>query len=340
VTAAATMLPPLPPVWERLDFLVELERREVWVPSWNRRSFVVRCPLPDHQDRTPSCSMTEREGVWLVCCHGCGFSGDGVDLLAALDGMTTSEWLRIRAARAAPLPAPVRRRRPPPAAFRPLCTPAELAGWLDACHRALLDGASSAVARRYARRRGLTPQEVRGWRIGYAIPTRLPKLWMVQRRLVFPCPGGVEGRAIDGVQPRFKPGQKCVTLNVLTDRKLPSALGEVTPAAGPLVIVEGIFDALALHRAEVQAIALRGQSPSSFSQTAGRLAARGFTTAYIGLDAEAKREAVLDVGGALARAGIAPYWARGPQGVKDWGELLTRPVDELVAAVTEGLVLR
>ncbi len=332
MSTTATMLPPLPPVWERLDFRAELERREVWVASWNRRSFVVRCPLPDHEDRTPSCSMTERDGRWLVCCHGCGFSGDGVDLLAALDGMTTSEWLRIRAARVAPLPAPVRRRRPAPPAFRPLCTPAELVGWLDACHRALLDGADSAAARRYARQRGLTPEEVRGWRIGYAIPTRLPKLGRMQGRLVFPCPGGVEARAVDGAKPKYR------SANLLVDRKLPFALDRVTPAAGPLVLVEGIFDALALHRAEVQAIALRGKPLAD--QAAQRLAYVGFTAGYISLDADAAPAAVLAVGQLLSRAGLTPYWARGPQGVNDWGALLARPPDELAAAVAEGLVLR
>jgi DNA primase len=331
VTAAAIMLPPLPPVWERLDFRAELERREVWVRSWNRRSFVVRCPLPDHEDRTPSCSMTEREGVWLVCCFGCGFSGDGVDLLAALDGMTTAEWLRIRASRAAPLPVAVRRRRPAPA-FRPLCKPEELAGWLDACHRALLDGASSAAARRYARQRGLSGQEVRGWRIGYAIPTRLPKLGRMAGRLVLPCRGGVEARTVDGATPKYR------SANLLVDRKLPFALDRVTPAAGPLVLVEGIFDALALHRTEVQAVALRGKR--LVPEAAERLASGGFTSGYISLDSDAEPAAVLEIGRALSRAGIAPYWARGPQGGKDWGELLTRPVEELLAAVAEGLASR
>jgi len=323
---------PLPPVWERLDFLVELEHREIRVPSWSRRSFVVRCPLPDHQDRTPSCSMTQRDGRWLVCCHGCGFRGDGVDLLAALDGMTPSEWLRLRAQHAAPLPVPTRRTPRPAPASRPLCTPEELAGYLDACHRALLDGPASAAARRYARRRGLTPQEVRRWRIGYALPTRLPKLGRMAGRLLLPCPGGIEARAVDDTTPKY------LGANLLVDRKLPFALDQVTPARGPLVLVEGIFDALALHRAEVQAIALRGKPLAS--EAAQRLRARGFTAGYISLDADAAPAAVLAVGRTLHRAGLTPYWARGPHGVNDWGELLTRPADELLAVVAEGLVLR
>ncbi len=325
-------LPPLPPVWERLDFLAELDRREVRVP-WQRRSFVVRCPLPEHEDRTPSCSMTERDGRWLVRCHGCGFAGDGVDLLAALDGTTPAEWLRLRAQRATPLPVPVPvRRRPPPAAFRPLCPPEELAGWLDACHQALLAGPASAAARRYARQRGLTGAEVRAWRLGYGLPTRLPKLGRLVGRLVFPCPGGVEARAVDAATPKY------LSANLLTDGKLPFALDHVTPTAGPLVLVEGCFDALALHRAEVQAVALRGKQLPA--QAARQLQALGFATGYISLDADAAPAAVLAVARTLHRAGLTPYWARGPQAAGDWGELLTRPVGELAAAVVEGLALQ
>lgn len=325
---STTTLPPLPPVWERLDFLSELERREVWAPSWNRRSFVVRCPLPDHQDRTPSCSMTEREGRWLVCCHGCGFSGDGVDLLAALDGMTTSEWLRSRASRSAPLPVPAQRRRPAPT-FRPLCSREELAGYLDACHRALLDGADSAVARRYARDRGLSGEEVRAWRLGFAVPTSLPKLRRMQGRLVLPCPGGVEARAVDGAEPKY------LGANLLTERKMPFALEQVSAERGSLVVVEGVFDALALQRVEVQAVALRGKRLAP--EAATRLRERGFTSGYISLDADAERAAVLEVGRTLSHAGIAPYWVSGPPS-KDWGELLARPVDDLLAAISEGLM--
>jgi DNA primase len=327
-----TERPPLPPVWERLDFLAELKHRRVWVPSWNRARFSVRCPLPDHEDRTSSCSMKLEGGKWLVHCFGCDFSGDGVDLLAALDGMTTSEWCRIRASREAPLPVSVpARRRPPEPAFRPLCTPKELAGYLDACHEALLTGTDSAAARRYVRERGLTDgEEVRAWRIGFGVPTRLPKLGGMRGRLVFPCPGGVEGRSLDGAHPKYR------AANLLTDCKMPFGLDQVRPERGPLVIVEGAFDAIALHRVEVQAVAVRGKPLAD--EAARLLRERGFTSGYISLDPDAERAVVLEVGRTLVSAGLAPYWVRGPEGAKDWGELLTRPVEELLAAVSEGLV--
>jgi hypothetical protein len=149
--------PPLPSIWDdpSFDFRLELERREVWLPAWKKK-LDIRCPLPEHEDRRASCSLGERDGVWLFYCHACNFGGDGVTLLAALDGMTAAEWLCIRASRAAPLPVPVpaAHQRQPEPAFRPLCTPEELAGYLDACHEGLLSGTDSAAVRRYARDRG------------------------------------------------------------------------------------------------------------------------------------------------------------------------------------------
>jgi DNA primase len=325
--------PPLPSIWDdpSFDFRLELERREVWLPAWKKK-LDIRCPLPEHEDRRASCSLGERDGVWLFYCHACNFGGDGVTLLAALDGMTAAEWLRIRASRAAPLPVPVpaAHQRQPEPAFRPLCTPEELAGYLDACHEGLLTGTDSAAVRRYARDRGLTGAEVRAWRIGFGISTKIPKLWCMRGRLVFPCPGGVEARAVDSAQPKY------LSANLLTERKMPFALHEVRSERGPLVIVEGVFDALALHRAEVQAVALRGKRLAP--EVAAHLRERGFTSGYISLDADAEGEAVLEVGRTLVRSGITPYWVQGPPGVKDWGDLLARPVEELLAAVSEGLV--
>ncbi len=324
-----TLVASLPSIWDdpSFDFPAELDARvpEARVP-WQRTSFVTRCPLPGHDDRHPSCSMTLRDGVWLVRCHGCGFAGDGVDLLAALDSTDAAGWLRVRAERRAVLP-PLRPRprrpTPPPARFTPLCTPEELRGYVAACHAVLLDGADSAAARRYARARGLTGQEVRAWRIGYGIPTRLPKLRALAGRLVFPCPGGVEGRAVDGAQPKYR------SANMTTSCKVPFGIERVSPKAGPLILAEGVFDALALRRAEVQAIGLRGKAIAA--PVAERLHAVGFDRALIALDQDASTDAVLGLARVLAAAGIAPHHLQGPP-AGDFGDLLARPVAELHAA--------
>jgi DNA primase len=40
--------------------------------------WIARCPLPDHEDRTPSFTVNAAKNVWF--CHGCLRGGDVVDL--------------------------------------------------------------------------------------------------------------------------------------------------------------------------------------------------------------------------------------------------------------------
>jgi hypothetical protein len=40
--------------------------------------WVARCPLPDHEDRTPSFTVNPEKGLWF--CHGCARGGDIVEL--------------------------------------------------------------------------------------------------------------------------------------------------------------------------------------------------------------------------------------------------------------------
>ena len=51
------------------------------------RSGVIRCPLPDHEDRTPSFHVYGAERGWF--CFGCHRGGTVYDLAAALWGLPT-----------------------------------------------------------------------------------------------------------------------------------------------------------------------------------------------------------------------------------------------------------
>jgi DNA primase len=42
------------------------------------KEWVGRCPLPDHEDKTPSFTVNPEKNVWF--CHGCSRGGDVVDL--------------------------------------------------------------------------------------------------------------------------------------------------------------------------------------------------------------------------------------------------------------------
>ena len=42
------------------------------------KEFVARCPLPDHEDKTPSFTVNPEKNVWF--CHGCVRGGDVIEL--------------------------------------------------------------------------------------------------------------------------------------------------------------------------------------------------------------------------------------------------------------------
>lgn len=58
------------------------------------RGTMARCPLPDHEDSTPSCHLTEE----LFFCHGCARGGSIYSLAGALWGLDTRgrDFLEIR----------------------------------------------------------------------------------------------------------------------------------------------------------------------------------------------------------------------------------------------------
>ncbi len=51
--------------------------------------WVARCPLPDHEDRTPSFAVSPGKGLWF--CHGCVRGGDVVELARFAFGFEKSE---------------------------------------------------------------------------------------------------------------------------------------------------------------------------------------------------------------------------------------------------------
>jgi hypothetical protein len=52
------------------------------------RGAVIRCPLPDHDDRTPSCRIHGEAGWGTWFCHGCHRGGDVYAFAAALWGIS------------------------------------------------------------------------------------------------------------------------------------------------------------------------------------------------------------------------------------------------------------
>lgn len=67
-------------VCERLGLIAEGRRSKV------QRSYVLVC-CPVHDERNPSCSVFARGGAIGCHCHGCGWGGDVLSLVAAVHGL-------------------------------------------------------------------------------------------------------------------------------------------------------------------------------------------------------------------------------------------------------------
>ena len=67
------------------DPLLDLDLREVWdaLTGTEVRGEMASCPLPDHHDRFPSCTV--KAEFWR--CHSCDKGGSIIDLGAAVYGM-------------------------------------------------------------------------------------------------------------------------------------------------------------------------------------------------------------------------------------------------------------
>ncbi|MGZ4325934.1 MAG: hypothetical protein ACXVHB_28830 [Solirubrobacteraceae bacterium] len=73
---------PLVDVWNALD-------AHGCNPFGNPSQFSASCPIPDHEDRSPSLRVgTGSHGQALLCCHGCHAS---YDRIAAAIGMTVTD---------------------------------------------------------------------------------------------------------------------------------------------------------------------------------------------------------------------------------------------------------
>ncbi|MCY4507669.1 MAG: CHC2 zinc finger domain-containing protein, partial [Acidobacteria bacterium] len=58
----------------------------------------LHCPVPAHNDTTPSVSADTKDGGAVWYCHGCDHGGDLVTLLEAADGLSRGDALRAAAA--------------------------------------------------------------------------------------------------------------------------------------------------------------------------------------------------------------------------------------------------
>ncbi len=128
------------------------------------RELVGLCPF--HKEKTPSFTVVEDKGFYH--CFGCGAHGTAVDFVMNLEGVGFAEAI-ARLAEMTGIPPPERAApaEPPPDP-----------GLLEACVAALrffrraLEAPEGAPARAYLEGRGIRPETVRRFELGYAPPGR------------------------------------------------------------------------------------------------------------------------------------------------------------------------
>src|SRR3989338_8643761 len=121
-----------------------------------------RCPF--HDERTPSFMVSKSKQIWH--CFGCGEGGDVISFVMKQEGLEFPETLRLLADKAG-----VRLRTEDPAlrSERQKLTAlmeAAVVYWSDILWR---ETAAEAARSYLMEQRGLSPQTIRQWRLGYAL---------------------------------------------------------------------------------------------------------------------------------------------------------------------------
>jgi len=126
------------------------------------REYHALCPF--HNEKSPSFTINDEKNFFH--CFGCGAHGDAIEFIKRYERLTYPETIE-RLARDAgiALPEPSREERQKAQAEKTLFDVLEAASqWFE---RQLLS-TSHTIARDYVEKRGLTPETVRKFRIGYA----------------------------------------------------------------------------------------------------------------------------------------------------------------------------
>lgn len=126
------------------------------------REYQALCPF--HNEKSPSFTINDEKNFFH--CFGCGAHGDAIEFIKRYERLTYPETIERLAREAGiALPEPSREERQKAQAEKTLYDVLEAASqWFE---RQLLSS-THTVARDYVEKRGLTPETVRKFRIGYA----------------------------------------------------------------------------------------------------------------------------------------------------------------------------
>lgn len=144
--------------------LAELVREHVPSLKKTGRNFQARCPF--HQERTPSFSVNPEMGVFK--CFGCGVGGDAFKFVMLTEGLTYPEAIRKLAARVnitieeAQTEVASAESRERQALYQLMEEAATF------YHRHLMESAEAQPVRQYLVKRGLSPETLAQFKVGFA----------------------------------------------------------------------------------------------------------------------------------------------------------------------------
>lgn len=144
--------------------LAELVREHVPTLKKRGRNFMARCPF--HEERTPSFNVNPEMGVFK--CFGCGTGGDAFKFLMLTEGLTYPEAIHKLAARAGITIETERREEATAEAKERQVIYTILEEAAAFFHRQLMESADAEFARSYLAKRGLTPETLKKFVIGFA----------------------------------------------------------------------------------------------------------------------------------------------------------------------------
>ncbi len=335
---------------ERID-IVEVIGRYTRLKKAGRE-YVGLCPF--HKERTPSFYVDPEKGVYH--CFGCGASGNAITFLSEIEGITRAEAIK-RLAEMFNLELDEVKVKPQ--------------GRRDNLYRLLSTAKqfykSNLLKNRevveYLKGRGLTPESLAGWEIGYSPDSHSLIRFLIREgfstreiqesgvayvrngdlrdmmsgRVVFPIydtAGRVVsfgGRSLDGRQPKYLNGRDTTVFRKSSVLYGLHRAKRKARERGHFYLVEGYFDVILMHQYGYDtAVAPLG---TSFTEEHARLLYRFAPKVFIVPDNdEAGRRAARKVATTLAKAGIIPQVVVLPEGedpasyLQRWGHL-PDPVD-------------
>jgi DNA primase len=241
------------------------------------------CPF--HQEKTASFVVSPTRQIFH--CFGCGAGGNVYHFLMRIEGCTFPQAVRVLGERAG-IRTPTARRSPPsPEAEKELAQLYDLNQAAAHWYHQNLQRPEARVARRYLADRGMQTEAIEGFYLGYALPawdelmkrmaemgwapTLLEKAGLVSAReqqtgfydrfrdrIIFPIRNlsgqimGFGGRALNDTLPKYLNSPE--TPIYIKGRSL-YAMEKARQEAGRtgrVIVVEGYFDAIALHQAGIQ----------------------------------------------------------------------------------------